>query len=119
MNGSLISKSGFPTLGGLLLLTSIAGCGMNSSTKTSLAGGPSALTAGSIAGRARGGQQPVVGATIQLYEIGQTGYPSAAKPILTSSVLTVAGGTFSITGDYTCDAGSYVYITASGGNPGS
>jgi hypothetical protein len=35
-----------------------------------------------------------------------------------TGALTDSSGGFTITGDYTCPAGSYVYITATGGNPG-
>jgi hypothetical protein len=65
-----------------------------------------------------GGNQPSTGAVIQLYQVGVTGYGSAAKPLLTKTVTTGTGGFFSITGDYSCSAGTYVYITATGGNPG-
>jgi hypothetical protein len=74
-----------------------------------------------ITGKIFGGQQPVAGALIQLYEVGATGYTGMAKPILTSTVRTASDGTgyFSITGDYTCDAGTYVYLTAAGGDSGN
>jgi trimeric autotransporter adhesin len=66
-----------------------------------------------------GGQQPVVGATLQLYAVGTTGDGSAATPLLTQTVISDANGTFSITGAYTCpSASTLVYITATGGNPG-
>ena len=97
-----------------------AGCafspstGAGSSTPTS-----PILSPGGISGSVHGGQQPVVGATIQLYEVGVTSYTTGkAKPILTTTVTTQAGGSFSISGDYSCDSGTYVYITAAGGNPG-
>jgi hypothetical protein len=64
-------------------------------------------------------QQPVSGATIQLFAAGTSGYGTAAMPLLTTPVVTDAGGTFSITGQYTCpDASSQLYIVATGGNPG-
>lgn len=97
----------------------LSGCGVGS--PSALVGGNSTpLQTGSIAGLVHGGQQPVSGSTIQLYEVGTTGYTSGlAKPILKSPVTTSASGAFSITGLYACDSGSQVYITASGGNPGS
>jgi hypothetical protein len=64
-------------------------------------------------------QQPVSGATIQLYTAGTSGYGTAAMPLLTTPVVTDAGGAFSITGKYTCpDGSSQLYIVATGGNPG-
>lgn len=91
-----------------------------------------------IHGLVRGGQQPVSDATIQLWSVGTTGYGSAGSSLLTTTVTTSDGtglmnsnanagnsnnslpaGSFTITGDYTCPANDpYVYITASGGNPG-
>ena len=70
-------------------------------------------------GLVHGGQQPVTGATIQLYAVGTTGDGSAATPLLSPAPLSDANGTFNISGTYTCpSASSLVYIVASGGNPG-
>jgi polygalacturonase len=108
----------------------IAGCG--GSQVGSLAHG--LKTSGVV----MGGQQPVTGSTIQLYAVGTTGDGSAATPLLTTTVTTSDGsnnasnsnanagnafnslpaGSFTITGDYTCPAGAYVYLTSTGGNPG-
>jgi hypothetical protein len=72
-----------------------------------------------IAGKVHGGQQPVSGATIQLYEANTTTDQGASTPMLTTTVTTAADGTFSITGDYTCPASNpFVYIVSTGGNPG-
>src|SRR5438445_4103263 len=66
-----------------------------------------------------GGQQPVSGATLQLYAVGTTGDGSAATALLTQAVTSDANGNFDITGAYTCpSASTLVYITATGGNPG-
>jgi trimeric autotransporter adhesin len=70
-------------------------------------------------GNVSGGQEPVSGATMQLYAVGTTGDGSAATPLLTSAVTTDAHGDFDVTGKYTCPSPSaLVYITGSGGNPG-
>jgi hypothetical protein len=73
-----------------------------------------------------GGQQPIVGATIQLYAAGSTGYGSAYPYSSGSSLLgthvvhTMAGGSFSLAGTITCPSNStLVYLVATGGNPGS
>ncbi len=82
---------------------------------------PSASNAAAahLSGRVKGGQQPVTGASIQLFAAGTTGNGSASTPLLTSAVLTDGNGAFSITGDYTCpSASAQVYIAATGGNPG-
>lgn len=72
-----------------------------------------------LKGGVHGGQQPVVGATIQLMAAGTSGYGGNAVPLLTSTVTTDAGGMFTITGEYTCPSGTtQVYLLATGGNPG-
>ncbi len=83
---------------------------------------PATHTGTTLSGRVRGGQQPVSGSTVQLWQVGTTGYGTGAAP-LGSAATTGADGTFSITGNYSCAnaaAGNstLVYITATGGNPG-
>jgi polygalacturonase len=89
-------------------------------------------------GAVHGGQQPVAGATIQLYAVGTAGDGSPATPLLTTTVTTSDGsgnstnsnanagnglnslpvGSFTITGDYTTPCSGEVYLVATGGNPG-
>ena len=70
-------------------------------------------------GRVTGGQQPVSGASVQLYAAGTTGDGSPATALLAQPVVTDAAGSFSITGLYKCPpAGGLTYIVATGGNPG-
>lgn len=93
------------------VLAALSGCAMRPGLPP-VAGVP-------LSGVVHGGQQPVSGATIQLYAAGASGYGSAATPLLTAPVITDSGGRFSITGDYTCPSpATPVYITATGGNPG-
>jgi hypothetical protein len=75
-----------------------------------------------LRGSVHGGQQAVVGATIQLYSIGTTGDGSAATP-LGSSTTTASDGSFSLTGKYNCTnatngVNTLVYLLSTGGNPG-
>ena len=99
----------------LLLLASISlvilsGCGLSTAPSS-----PSAKYHGSV----HGGQQPVSGATIQLYTVGTSGDGSAATQILTTTVKTGSDGGFELGGTYTCpSATALVYIVATGGNPG-
>ena len=72
----------------------------------------------SFSGSVHGGQQPVAGATIQLYSVGTTADGATSTPLLTSTVTSAGDGTFNITGLYSCTNATLVYITASGGNPG-
>jgi uncharacterized repeat protein (TIGR03803 family) len=113
---------------GLLL----AGCG-----QYSLPTKPVAATKG-VSGTVHGGQNPISGATIQLWQVNSTTDGGLGTPLLTHTVTssdgsgvnnsnanagnafnTLPNGDFTITGAYTCPVGdALVYITASGGNPG-
>ena len=94
------------------LSLSILGCSANVPSSSPVGGGR-------LRGTVHGGQQPVVGAFVQLYAAGTGGYGSAATPLIASTVFTDATGSFSITGDYTCpSASSQLYLVATGGNPG-
>jgi hypothetical protein len=69
-----------------------------------------------VSGHVNGGQQPITGATVQLWAVGTGAYGSAASP-LGSSVPTDRNGNFTL-GSYTCTPGTQTYITAQGGDPG-
>jgi len=101
------------TLSLLAAATLLSGCGMGTNpTNVGVSGA-------AISGHIIGGQQPVTGSTIQLYEASAAGYGSAAKPLLSPAVMSLDGGRFDITGLYHCDFDSdQVYLVAKGGNPG-
>jgi hypothetical protein len=124
MGVSQFGKAGLQLFACSAVAIALTGCGMNGGVGSSAA---TSSTASRIAikGKAFGGQQPVNGALIQLYEVGQGGYTSAAKPLFSRTIKTDSTGAFSFsTSDYTCDStgnyanGSYVYLTASGGDAG-
>jgi hypothetical protein len=92
--------------------TAVSGCGTGVSTTASQ---PVKITAASVQGVFMGGQQPVAGVTVQLYQAGTTGYGSAATQ-LGPSVQTTANGNFNLP-SYTCAAGSQVYLVGTGGQP--
>ena len=95
-------------------VTTLTGCGMGRNIPASAS--PSAIT---LKGNVHGGQQPVIGGQIFLYQVGNTGNGSAATSLLTSPVTSAADGSFGITGDYTCpDANAPVYLVSEGGDPG-
>jgi hypothetical protein len=72
-----------------------------------------------VSGFVHGGQQPISGATIQLYAAGSSGDGSAATALLTTSVTTNSSGSFNLTGLYTCPtASTAVFLVAIGGSPG-
>lgn len=95
----------------------LSGCGMAVSTVEN-GGSPGGAAAVQVQGRVRGGQQPVSNSTIQLYAVNLGAQKGASTPLLNQVVMTDGGGNFLITGKYTCPANSYVYMTATGGNPG-
>lgn len=78
------------------------------------AASPAAVT---LAGHVHGGQQPVTGATIQLYAAGN-GFRPSSIPIMNPTT-TDSQGSFSLTGLYTCPSPSIeVYLVAMRGDPG-
>jgi hypothetical protein len=96
----------------ITLCLSLSGCDNTSASATT-------ITSQALQGAVHGGQQPVSGATIQLYAAGTNGYGVSATPLLTTPVLTDSQGRFTLPGDYTCPLSySQLYITATGGNPG-
>ena len=102
-----------------LLLTGVAvlltGCGVGPLNHVA----PTPTPGAAIRGTAFGGQQPVVGASVQLYAANLTGYGNQASPLLPTGITTDAGGGFNITGQYTCPVpDAPVYLVATGGNPG-
>ena len=99
----------FIFLTGLLVM---AGCGDQLVRPAGVA------VAASLSGSVHGGQQPIAGATIELYAVGGTGDGSASTPLLTTAQLTDSSGAFHL-GLYTCPSASTdIYLTATGGNPG-
>ena len=117
MNKKRIAVFALFSAAGAAMLT---GCAVDSSAVSKA---PTTIQGATIQGNVHGGQQPIVGATIQLYATGSAngpaGYGSAASPLIASTVTTGAGGSFSITTDYTCPSSSApVYIVATGGNSG-
>ncbi|MGI4757625.1 MAG: chitobiase/beta-hexosaminidase C-terminal domain-containing protein, partial [Janthinobacterium lividum] len=94
----------------LLGLLGAAGCGDKQVTVARLA------VAQSASGSVMGAQQPIAGAAVQLYAVGDTGTASPSTPLLSSAALTSSNGDFNF-GSYTCpSASTNVYLTAVGGS---
>jgi glucuronoarabinoxylan endo-1,4-beta-xylanase len=106
-----------PSLLATILATiSILGCGGVSRPPVTTT--TATLPGSSLRGQVKGGQQPISGATIQLYQVGTTGDGSGAQALGASTTTSQSGG-FTITGDYTCPGSNpQVYLLATGGNPG-
>jgi len=94
----------------------LSGCGLGGSSTGSAVSNP--LAHAQVSGKVFGGQQPVVGATIQLYTVGTTA-GGASTALIASPGVSLAGGVFSISGSYSCTSATQVYITATGGDAGS
>lgn len=110
------------------LAATLAGCGMGGSLASSappITGAALPVMHGSV----HGGNQPIVGAKIQLYYAGVpatgSGYGVGGTPLLATPATTDASGSYSITGQYTCPGNPQtgvgavpVYLVATAGNPG-
>ena len=94
----------------IIICFTVAGCG--SGTKVT----SSAVTPHALRGSSFGGQQPVVGASVQLYAVGQSGSGSRAQPLLSTPAVTDVHGDFDIS-VYTCPTpDTPVYLLATGGS---
>lgn len=75
-----------------------------------------------ISGVVHGGQQPISGATIQLYAANMTANLGLSAAMISSTVTTASDGSFNITNLYSCPTAPVtnplVYLVATGGNPG-
>lgn len=100
-----------------VLVAALAGCSGGALPGTFGTG--SAPTTTHFSGNVHGGQQPISGATIQLYTVGTSGLKSASTGLIAATVLTDANGNFDITGQYSCGSATDVYLVASGGDPGN
>lgn len=105
----------------LALCVLLSGCQIAPQVTSASQAMPGSRLTGSI----HGGQQPIGGATVQLYATGSTGYgsgyayPSGTSLLGATVVTSDANGKFSISNDYTCPtAATQVYLVATGGNPG-
>lgn len=93
-------------------LPGITGCGAGA------IGTSPALVHDSIGGSVHGGQQPVVGALVQLIAPGATGYGAAGSVI--ASTVSLSDGSFTLPRPFQCPASSgLVYLLATGGNAGA
>jgi hypothetical protein len=96
-------------------LTPLVGCGIGTIAS------PTPVTSStSISGYIHGGEQPISGATVELWETGATGYGTGAAQLVASTTSAVTTGTFEFpTANIpaNCTGGPFAYVTASGGDP--
>ncbi len=113
LSGDTSTRIALPsTLVLLSLALALSGC-------SSAPFSPNASIAGSrLTGKVHGGQQPIAGASLQLYAIGSGVDGSSATALLTQPATSDSSGSFDLP-SYTCpSAASEVYLVATGGNPG-
>lgn len=100
---------------------SLTGCGNSSMATANPSPNPSPTPAATApSGQAYGGQQPVVGMSVQLYAAGTTGYGSAATAVFMTPVMTNSNGRFSFPAGWQsrCPSPtSQVYLVGTGGDP--
>jgi len=124
-----------------LLTVLLTGCATSFNPMLSGAA-PNQTPLGTMTGAVHGGQQPIAGAHVYVYAASTTGYggagiaastANASTSLLTSYttgsfptakdgsnnyyVTTDSGGNFALTGEYTCTAGTQVYLYVIGGDP--
>lgn len=104
---------------GLTASLGLIGCG---SGGTATGGSGSSAGAFALSGVVHGGDQPLVGAAVNLYVAGTSGYGSGAAPLLNGSgaVTTDRHGKFSIASNFTCPSpDAQIYLIAKGGDAGT
>ena len=122
---SLASPFSFAlALAGTAAALVLTGCGFGAANTSA-----SPFVTPSIAGKAMGGPNPIVGATVKIYATGNssgqsTGYgvgsalQEATQQGASAGQDTDSGGGFSFPGGYNCPAGQFAYLVVSGGNTG-
>jgi hypothetical protein len=102
---------------GILIAASamtLAGCGTSTSSLQTKTPPPAVQARGEVFG----GQQPVTGMTLQLYDAGSTGYGSAATGMLSNPLpVTDSNGKFSFANPACPHPGDQVYLVGTGGDP--
>jgi streptogramin lyase len=98
----------------VLLCSLLTGCGSGIASVEETQQPPGAV---SFQGKVVNGARPIVGATVEMYAAGSTGYGSVATPLLTVPIMTDSNGAFTVsTSAYTCpSASTQVYLLAHGG----
>jgi hypothetical protein len=102
-------------LGAGVLASSLTGCSSVISHT-----GTTGYEGQGFSGKALVGQQPLIGASVELYAAGTSGNGSKGVALLSSAPTTDSAGAFSVAAGYDCpSSGSQIYLVAHGGQPGS
>ena len=104
-------------LGAGVSASSLTGC---SSVSVGSHSGTSGYEGQGFSGKALVGQQPLIGASVELYAAGTSGNGAKGVGLLSNVLITDSTGTFSVPAGYDCpSADSQIYLVARGGQPGS
>lgn len=107
---SLLKMTSFLTVAAVA--ASLSGCSVEmSSLAPAIA---TQVTPAVVQGKVMGGETPIEGAKVYLYETQNNGYGGAGKPL--ASATTQVGGGFTFTGATPCDSGQFVYAFSVGGD---
>jgi streptogramin lyase len=102
-----------------VLAWALAGCGA-SATIEDITPPPSGSAGAGFSGTALVGQQPLTGASVELYAAGTSGNGSDGLALLSAALTSDGKGAFSVPAGYTCpSASSQIYLIARGGKLGS
>ncbi len=106
---------------GILLFActvALAGCGGSSLMTKTQPTQPVTPAATTLQGLVYGGQQPVTGMTLQLYDAGSSGYGSTATGLLSAPLPTTASnGSFHFTNPACPHGTDQIYLVGTGGDP--
>lgn len=103
-------------LGAGVVASSLTGCGGAVNSKSNTNG----YQGSGFSGKALVGQQPLIGASVDLYAAGTSGNGANGVGLLSNALITDSTGTFSVPAGYDCpSADSQIYLVARSGEPGS
>jgi streptogramin lyase len=110
-------------LGAAVSAGSLTGCSsavIESQVGSSGPSGPSGYEGQGFTGKALVGQQPLIGALVELYAVGASGNGANGVGLLSNALITDSTGAFTIPAGYNCpSANSQIYLVARGGKPGA
>lgn len=99
-----------------VITAAVIGCGSSTVSTAPTPPSGNSYSGPAISGRAMAGNQPLIGATIQLYAAGLSGNGSAPTGLLTPALTTDSSGAFSVGAGYACPgSSSELYVLARGG----
>ncbi len=107
-------------LAATVLVSAAIGCGSSPSIVGTTQPPPTPYTGVAFSGKAMAGNQPLMGAAVELYTAGTSGRGSNGTALLSASLTTDANGAFTVPSGYVCPSGtSQIYLIAQGGKPGA